>query len=285
MDYNRHSPSHIGGIAYQAKLDYGIARRFGEWLNDSHNRSFICNNDSFWLIHTASYFAVLPPPREVSPINLRRFSFTTLQTLDSNYDLSRAAFETDNATTWGGLQVALSASLPPNVVYNLTVYDVNDADGQIYNYVASISNAANIGSTNDVSTYTVASSNVTFNFTPQKIGEAQRGNTLHFELQRRKRLVDYRLHSPEFSQDLYTLLSPYFVNTVMVQNTAQLATILAGTPCKAKPSETPSSSTPAEKQYLYPPPIAYRLIHLIHMHITVTFWGNESTSTIGLGQA
>ena len=72
-----------------------------------------------------SYFTVLPPPREVSPINLRRLSFTTLQTLDSNYDLSRAAFDTDNPTVWGGLQVALSASLPPDVVYNLTVYDIN----------------------------------------------------------------------------------------------------------------------------------------------------------------
>ena len=82
-----------------------------------------------------SYFTVLPSPREVSPINLRRLSFTTLQTLDSDFDLSRAAFETDNATVWGGLQVALSASLPPNIVYNLTVYDVNNQEGQVYNYV------------------------------------------------------------------------------------------------------------------------------------------------------
>ena len=65
-----------------------------------------------------SYFTVLPSPTEVSPINLRRLSFTTLQTLDSSYDLSQAAFETDNATAWGRLQVALSASLPPDVVYN-----------------------------------------------------------------------------------------------------------------------------------------------------------------------
>ena len=91
-----------------------------------------------------SYFTVLPSPREVSPINLRRLSFTTLQMLDSDYDLSRAAFETDNATAWSGLQVALSASLPPNVVYNLTVYDVNDQDGQVYSYVTSISNAASL---------------------------------------------------------------------------------------------------------------------------------------------
>jgi len=75
----------------------------------------------------ASFFAVLPWPRQVSPMNLRRLSFTTLQMLDSNHDLSRAAFETDNATLWGGLQIALAASLPPNVIYNLTVYEVSQA--------------------------------------------------------------------------------------------------------------------------------------------------------------
>ena len=146
---------------------------------------------------TVSYFTVLPAPREVSPINLRRLSFTTLQTLDSNYALSRAAFETDNATVWGGVQVALSASLPPDVVYNLTVYDVNDQQGQVYNYVTSISNAASQGTTSDVATYAVASSNVTFNFTPEKIGESIGGTTLYPQLQRCKRLVDYRLYSPE----------------------------------------------------------------------------------------
>ena len=59
-----------------------------------------------------SYFAVLPGPRQISPVNLRRLSFTTLQVLDSDYALSRVAFETDNDTLWSGLQIALSASLP-----------------------------------------------------------------------------------------------------------------------------------------------------------------------------
>ena len=184
---------------------------------------------------TVSFFTVLPPPREVSPINLRRLAFTTLQTLDSNYDLSRAAFETDNATTWGGLQVALSASLPPDVVYNLTVYDVNDADGKIYNYVASCSNAPTVGSINDVSTYTVASSNVTFNFTPEKIGEGSNGGTLYILNCSDANgwwITGYTAQS--LAQDLYTLLSPYFVNTIMIQNTAQLASILAGTPLQGE---------------------------------------------------
>ena len=36
------------------------------------------------------------------------------------------------------------------------------------------------------------------------------------------------------AQDLYALLSPYFVNTVMVQNTAQLAQILSGNPLQGE---------------------------------------------------
>ncbi len=178
-----------------------------------------------------SYFTVLPPPRDVSPINLRRLAFTTLQTLDSDYDLSRAAFDTDNSTVWSGLQVALSASLPLDIIYNLTVYDTNDGDGQLYNFVKSISNTENPSATNDVSTYTVASSNVTFNFAPEKIGEGSNGGTLYILNCSDANgwwITGYT--SQSLAQDLYNLLSPYFVNTIMVQNTNQLAQILNGTP-------------------------------------------------------
>lgn len=178
-----------------------------------------------------SYFTVLPAPRQVSPINLNRLSLTTLQMLDSDYDLSRAAFETDNSTVLGQLQVALSASLPPNVIYNLTVYDVNDGGGQLYTPVANFSNAESIGTTSDVSMYTVASSNVTFNVTPEKIGENSNGGTLYILNCSDANgwwITGYTAQS--LAQDLYNLLSPYFVNTVMVQNTSQLAQILIGTP-------------------------------------------------------
>ena len=187
---------------------------------------------------TVSYFTVLPPPRQVSPINLRRLSFTTLQTLDSNFDLSKAAFETDNATAWGGLQVALSASLPPDVVYNLTVYDVSDQQGQVYKYVTSISNTAGPSAASDVSTYAVASSNVTFNFTPEKIGESTGGTTLYILNCSDANgwwITGYTAQS--LAQDLYNLLSPYFVNTVMVQNTAQLRQLIDNQTISGSPTE------------------------------------------------
>lgn len=186
----------------------------------------------------ASYFAALPTPRQVSPINLNRLSLTTLQMLDSNYDLSKAAFETDNSTLWGGLQVALSASLPPNIIYNLTVYDVNAAGGQLYTNGTSISNADNLGSTSDVATYTAASSNVTFNFTPQKIGDNGNGGTLYILNCSDANgwwITGYTAQS--LAQDLYNLLSPFFVNTIMVQNTAQLRELLDNQTISGSPTE------------------------------------------------
>jgi hypothetical protein len=178
----------------------------------------------------ASFFAVLPWPRQVSPMNLRRLAFTTLQMLDSNYDLSRAAFETENYTIWGGLQVALSAALPPNVIYNLTIYEVTGETTQLYSYIDSISNAESLGATSDASSYMVASSNVTFNVVPEKIGEHGGGGGTLYILNCSDAnswwITGYTAHS--LAHDLYNLLSPYFHETIMVQSTAQLATILDG---------------------------------------------------------
>lgn len=180
----------------------------------------------------ASYFAVLPWPRQVSPVNLRRLSFTTLQVLDSDYDLSTAAFETENDTLWSELQIALSASLPPNVVYNLTVYEVASAGGaELYNNLITITNTDTLGSTSDASSYLAASSNVTFNVIPEKIGEESGEGTLYILNCSDANgwwITGYTAQS--LAEDLYTLLSPYFVDTVMVQNTAELGQILGGTP-------------------------------------------------------
>jgi hypothetical protein len=174
-------------------------------------------------------FAVLPPPRQVAPLNLRRLALTTLQTLDSDHDLSEAAFDTDNDTIWNHLQVALSAMLPADIIYNLTIYDVNsNASGTgLYTPVKSVSNAENLGAASDSSQYSVASSNVTFNITPKRIGENGDGGTLYILNCSDANgwwITGYT--SQSIAQDLYNLLSPYFVETVMVQSTAQLGQIL-----------------------------------------------------------
>jgi len=184
-----------------------------------------------------SYFTVLPQPRQVAPLNLRRLALTTLQTLDSEYDLSQAAFDTDNYTTWNNLQVALSAMLPADVIYNLTIVEVNgDASGtELYIPVKSVSNAANLGVASDASQYFVASSNVTFSVTPEKIGEHSNGGTLYIlncSDANSWWTVGYTANS--LAQDFYHLLSPYFKQTVMVQNTAQLAQILNNDPLQSE---------------------------------------------------
>jgi hypothetical protein len=187
-----------------------------------------------------SFFAVLPGPREVSPVNLRRLSFTTLQVLDSDYGLSTAAFDIENVTLWSDVQIALAASLPANVVYNLTVYEVgSSADGaELYNNLITISNTDSLGTTSDASSYLAASSNVTFNVIPEKIGEDSGEGTLYILNCSDANgwwITGYTAQS--LAEDLYKLLSPYFVNTVMVQNTAELGQILGGTPLEGETLE------------------------------------------------
>jgi hypothetical protein len=178
----------------------------------------------------ASFFAVLPQPSQVSPLNLRRLSLTTLQMLDANYNLSGTVFKPLNDTAWNQLQIALSASLPPNIVYNLTVYQVLTGGTQLYTAIKSISNAQSLGVGSDSSTYLAASSNVTFNVIPEKIGSHGGGGTLYILNCSDANgwwITGYTAQS--LAKDLYNLLSPYFQRTVMVQNTTQLGKILNGT--------------------------------------------------------
>ena len=169
----------------------------------------------------------------MAPVNLKRLSLTTLEMLDSNHALSQAAFNTNNSTLMDQLQVALSASLPPNVLYNLTIYNVNNNQGGATLYTAqeSMSNAKSLGVTSDASSYLVASSNVTFDVTPQKIGENGGGGGITLYILNCSDANGWWITgytSQSLAQNLYNLLSPYFAHTVMVQNTTQLGQILNG---------------------------------------------------------
>jgi len=179
----------------------------------------------------ASFFAVLPSPRQVSPLNLRRIALTTLQTLDVDYDLSETVFKNELDPAWGQLQIALSACLPPNLVFNLTVYEVQSGSATLlYRYIKSFSNAESLGIASDSASYLVASSNVTFSVIPEKIGEHGDGGTLYILNCSDANgwwITGYTSHS--LAEDLYALLSPYFQSTIMVQTTAQLEQILNGT--------------------------------------------------------
>jgi len=188
----------------------------------------------------SSFFAVLPQPRQVSPLNLRRLALTTLQTLDVDYDLSGTAFKSPGDLAWGNLQIALSACLPPNIVYNLSVYEViSGSSGELYRFTnLSISNAESLGVSSDASSYLVASSNVTFNVVPEKIGEHGGGGTLYILNCSDANgwwITGYT--GQNLAGDLYKLLSPYFKTTIMVQNTAQLREIMDGNKISSLPQE------------------------------------------------
>lgn len=190
----------------------------------------------------AAFFAVLPQPRQISPLNLRRLALTTLQTLDVDHDLSETTFKPPNDTAWGQLQIALSACLPPNIVYNLTVYEVLSGN-ELYLPIMSVSNAESLGVESDVANYLVASSNVTFRVVPEKIGERGNGGTLYILNCSDANgwwITGYTAQS--LATDLYNLLSAYFRVTIMVQNTTQLGQLLNNTKISTSPYENITSA-------------------------------------------
>jgi hypothetical protein len=116
------------------------------------------------------------------------------------------------------------------MVYNLTVYEIQGG-AQLYTVINSISNAESLGVGSDAASSLLASSNVTFSVTPEKIGGSQGGGVTLYILNCSDSygwwITGYTAQS--LAQDLYNLLSPYFTKTIMVQNTTQLGQILNGT--------------------------------------------------------
>ncbi len=182
----------------------------------------------------ASSFTVLPEPRQVSPVNVRRLALTTLQVLDADHVLSQVVFS-GNSTDWRDLQVALSASLPPDVVYNLTVYEVGSGAGgeTLYKYINHTSNAESLGVSSDTSSYFVTSSNVTFAFTPEKIAATL--YILNCNDANGWWVTGYTAQS--LAQDLYTMLNRYFKVTVLVNTTDQLRQLFDGQKLSTDPNE------------------------------------------------
>jgi hypothetical protein len=114
----------------------------------------------------------------------------------------------------------------------LTLYNlgVSSKGTQLYTNLRSVSNAENLGITSDASSYLVASSNVTFSVTPEKINQGNGGTLYILNCSDANGWWITGYTAQSLADDLYRLLSPYFVNTIMVQNTAEFAQILSGTP-------------------------------------------------------
>jgi hypothetical protein len=143
---------------------------------------------------------------------------------DQNNGLNQIVFKSKSDASWGYLQTALAASLPPNILYNLTVYNMTSS-GQ-YKLTHSFSNTqTGLGTSSETASIIVPSSNVTFSFTPQKIPETL--YILNCSDANGWWITGYTAQA--LAADLQSILSPYFNRTVMVQSTTQLGMILNGT--------------------------------------------------------
>jgi hypothetical protein len=176
-------------------------------------------------------FAVLPSPRQAFGTNLRELSYSTLQTLDSKGILTATVFEDPFAPEWGDLQKALSACLPTNVVYNLSVYDLSaNSQGIVSYHLENSISDASFGADSDAASYLVTSPDVTFTQDPQKVGESTGQDVTLYILNCADTngwwITGYTGQS--LALDLYRLLSPYFTNTVLVNSTTELSLLLDG---------------------------------------------------------
>jgi len=158
---------------------------------------------------------------------------TTLQMLDKDKDLAETVFKDPADPSWIDLEIVLSACLPPNIVHNLTVYDiVTLPDGTVsYQAANSITNSeSGIGTDSEAASYLVTSTNVTFMVAPQKISGTL--YILNCSDANGWWITGYTAQS--LASDLYNLLSPYFQTTVLVNSTYQLGLLLDGTALKGE---------------------------------------------------
>jgi hypothetical protein len=180
-----------------------------------------------------SFFAVLPSPRQISSMNLQELAFTTLQMLDQNNELNQIVFKNNSDASWGYLQTALTASLPPNILYNFTVYNMIN-NGQ-YTLLNSLSNTkTGLGTSSETASIIVPSSNVTFSFTAQKIQRTL--YILNCSDANGWWITGYT--GQTLASNLQSMLSPYFQTTIMVNTTQQLGLLLNGSLAGRSPTNS-----------------------------------------------
>jgi len=186
----------------------------------------------FGAFFVTSQIAVLPSPRLISSPNLRELAKTTLQTLDAKGELGLIAFRGSSDPSWNTLQSALASSLPPNIVYNLSVYDiVTLPDGTVtYSLGHSISSNEYSSADSETASYFVTASNVTFTVTPQKVMKTL--YILNCSDANGWWITGYTAQS--LAADLQKTLFPYFNTTIMVNSTQQLGQLLNGSPLRGE---------------------------------------------------
>ena len=177
----------------------------------------------------ATQFAVLPSARQAFGTDLGELAQSTLETLNAQGVLSETVFEESSDDSWIDLQRALSASLPVNVVYNLTAYNISTTNGIVtYNRANSISDSS-FGASSDSASLLVASPDVTYTQDPEKVGGEGSEITLYILNCTDANgwwITGYTGQS--LAAEFYDMLSPYFATTVLVNNSSELNSLLDG---------------------------------------------------------
>jgi len=172
-------------------------------------------------------FAVLPSSREAFGTDLGELAQSTLETLDAQGVLSETVFKDISDDAWGDLQKSLSASLPVNVVYNLSVYNLSTTNGVISYRLSNSVSDASFGAESDAASFLAASPDVTYTQDPEKVGGE--GNELTLYILNCSDANGWWITGytgQGLASDFYSILSPYFGTTVLINTTAQLGLLL-----------------------------------------------------------
>ncbi len=169
-------------------------------------------------------YTTIPSPKESSSKGLEDTALTVLRSLDENNQLTKAAFSTDTSVH-AELQKALDATLPPNMVYNMSVVRLDLATNKLdYNTRWSVSNFKGTPPTGSKTvTYAVTNPKVTVEAVRGKISVGGTPITLYI-----LNVTDAYSWFPaegtvsSISKEAYDILAPWFETTVMINNTAQL---------------------------------------------------------------
>jgi hypothetical protein len=189
----------------------------------------------------ANFFAVLPSPRKISSPNLRELALTALQALDVGDSLTETVFQSVTDPSWSELEIALAASLPPNIAYNLSVYDtIRIGEVVTYRRIHSITNAqGGLGTDSETASYLVTSPNTTYTVNPQRI--ARTLYILNCSDSNGWWITGYT--GQTLATDLEALLAPYYNTTIVVQNTTDLGELLDGNTISGSPHENVAGAT------------------------------------------
>jgi hypothetical protein len=155
---------------------------------------------------------------------------STLNSLGENNYLTDAVFSHDDADL-EQLQLSLESSLSPNIMYKLTIYNVelSQTGENVYTELRSLNNfEGDLPTSSEAAFCTVTSPNVTFTIIPEKIGSKyNRQITLYvLNCEDAKGWWTTGYTAQSLAMDLYHIMSPYFTNTILVNSTVQLDHLL-----------------------------------------------------------